>query len=217
MKTTATDPKSPVSPDIPTEELTSSPGLIRRLLARQIDMNLLAFVSLPTIFSLGPILMGMNKEAFATSFLASGLGPILLMSFALILNLASEGIIIGMFGNTPGKKLAGLVPVRADGSQVSTRKALQRGLHLWVEAYLMTTSAASFIPHAFQAYWLKKTGETTYDRRVGTRVMETRESGAFWFTVLWCVMLFTMILTMSLSIALMASATGGLPSAEPVH
>ncbi len=210
VKTTAAEPNGGVN--INPAGLSSSRQLFRRAVARQIDLNLLLFVAAPTFLLFAPTVMGMTPAALMEGLNSTLWGAIAMATIILMISLIGEAFVISYFGNTPGKRLLGLAPRLVDGRRLSMKNAFQRGSHLFLEGYALTSSLLSFVANIVQAVLLKKRGETSYDRRLGTRVIETTRLGWLRWTAAWLVAILTLLVGTSFVIVLMGSAIESAPA-----
>lgn len=90
---------------------------------------------------------------------------------ALIVWQILEGILIHMFGTTPGKALFGIRVVRDDGTNLPVRRSLGRSFYVYVLGAGFYQFPFILIGGIFSFFRLKSTGKCLWDQQLETKVM----------------------------------------------
>ena len=151
--------------------------LVRRFGARVIDfsLSLLLFAVLLrfTNFKFDP----QSEEPISAWFFLAQFAPALIL----------EGILIYLYGCTPGKYFMALHVETKDGKRLGLGASVTRSIRVWVLGLGMGMPHFAFIGHAVALWMIKKKGAPIWDFLTGYRVKSTELSPlrlGFYFLVL---------------------------------
>lgn len=141
---------------------------IRRLLARAIDLQLLggigwALLSLIGVRTGAWLLLGPQSELAASPLLAAGV--------LVLVALALEVLLLGLFGSTPGKLLLGLSVRTSSGQAMGLPVAFTRTLAVLVRGQALLIPPFSLFAAAIALAALVKDGQTSWDKQADLRVL----------------------------------------------
>lgn len=148
-----------------------------RGLVRYGDLMLAAPLALWGLIALGVPLQnaatwGSLWDSPAEALVMAPMFSAMMLGAALVI----EALFIAVFGNTPGKWIAGLTLKDAGtGKRLNPWQSFQRNLDGFFTGFLGTVTPLAVVPHLLQALRVRAAGQNGYNRRAGVVVRHRNE------------------------------------------